>query len=355
MTIFYILYFLLTSFCIFANKSRIMGMFLMILLFIILTFRGINVGSDTIMYYTNNFNTNLEFSITNKFEISFQIISYVIYELGVNPRWCLYSLSILTFLFLYLSARRYNRLFGTSYVCFIYFFFLFDFYSLAFNISRQIAAVVILLYGYSFLFENEKKRYFFFIFVLLAASFHISSLIFAPAFWGIKINFCDKSFKMVFAWLSILFIFVVFSKNTLLAFLTSKFSLFEFYNTYLDDAETSTKSITGILVDYFQFLVSMFVYYWLTKHVSNKYFINLFVLSILIGIIFMAFYGNIGRIRYGIIIFQVVAYATCFTHFISFKNTGKLVFYSEILLHGYFILAALANGAYDIKPYYITF
>ena len=125
MTIFYILYFLLTSFCIFANKSRIMGMFLMILLFIILTFRGINVGSDTIMYYTNNFNTDLEFSITNKFEISFQIISYVIYELGVNPRWCLHSLSILTFYFcIYRHVGIIDYLGQAMFVLFISFFYL---------------------------------------------------------------------------------------------------------------------------------------------------------------------------------------------------------------------------------------
>ena len=354
MLVFYLIYFISTFSCLFLCKNKKVGMLLMFILFLVLTFRGENVGSDTIMYYNNDFNVDLEFSLTNKFEISFQTISYFISELNLNPRWCLYLLSALTFVFLYLSAKRYNKLFGTSYVCFFYFFFLLGFYSLAFNISRQLLAVSILLYAYSFLFENNIKKFYFIIYAILASSFHISSIIFIPLFFVNKLDFTKIPFKSVFSILFVLFTFVVLFKSTILSFVTSRFSALQIYSTYVDDAVTSNKSIVGLLVDYLEFLMAMFIYYWLTKKLCHKTLSNLFLLSILVDILLMALYGNIYRIRLGITIFQVVAFATCFTYNKSFNSNEKLIFYGTIVFLGYFVLSSLSNGAYDIIPYYFT-
>ena len=354
MTIFYILYFIILVSCILTCRDKKIGLFLMSYLFVVLTFRGVNVGSDTIMYYNNDFYANLEFSLESKFEISFQLISYAINMYGINPRWCLYSLSFLTFLFLYLSVKRYHKLFGTSYVCFFVFYFLLGFYALAFNISRQMLAVSILLYAYSFLFENNRKRLYFLFYTLLASSFHISSIIFLPVIFINKISVSKISFIHIFSLLFILFTVVVLSKNYILSYVMSKFGALEIYGTYVEDAATSDKSFLGMLIDYIEFFMSMFVYYWLSKKIQNTTLSNLFLLSIIVDIILMAFYGNIYRIRLGITIFQVVAFATCFTYHKSFSSSEKFVFYFTLLFFGYFLLTSLSNGAYDIVPYYLT-
>lgn len=353
MTIFYIIYTFLFLSCIFEYKKKAVGITLMIFLFVVLTFRGINVGSDTIMYYTNSFFADLEFSLTNKFEISFQLISYAIKETGIDSRWCLYILSILTFFFLYLSARKYNKILGTSYVWFFTFFFLLGFYSLAFNISRQILAVSILLYSYSFLFEKNHKRRYFFLYVFLASSFHISSIIFIFVFFIDKLKIDRIPFKITFIILLVAFTFVALCKNLILNFLTSKFSALELYGSYVEDTIISKKSFFGILIDYCDFCLSMFVYYWLAKNIKNRTLSNLFVVSIIASIFLMPLYGNINRIGLGIKIIQVVGYATCFTYQGSYQIM-KLAKYFSIIFFGYFILVSLSNGAYDIVPYYFT-
>lgn len=355
MTVFYFVFFLLLFSCIFISGNRSLCFSLTLLMCFILAFRGIDVGSDTYFYYTNTFDSSLDFSIDNKFEITFQYISYMISFLGLNPRWCLYSLAVITFFFLYLSILRYNKLLHTKYIWIIFFYFLFEYYSLSFNISRQIAAASVLLYSYSFLFENGLKKYWFIILVLFASSIHISSIIFLPLYFVVKIDFSKINTRVISVFLTLLLSVVLLLRGYLLNVIMTKFSALELYGAYIDDAEVVNKSFIGFIIEYIELFLSLFIYGKLKNLKVNGTLSNLYLISLVVSIILLAFYGNIYRIRLGLTIINIIAYSTVFTYYRRLTLKEKIVLCFIVMFYGYFTLATLTNGAYEVVPYYIVF
>lgn len=355
MTTFYILLFfiLLSSFSRF-NKSG-WAFFLFFLFWFVLNFRGINVGSDTIGYYTNDFKGEYSFDLLSSYsmEWGFQLLSSIIYKLKVNPRWCVFILSSITFFFLYISSKKYSKQIGLNPIVVLLMFYLLGFYSLAFNISRQIAAVSILLYAYTFLFENKSNHKYFILFVALAGAFHFSSYLFLFVYFLKWVDFSKIRFSLIACGAIAFFTLVQLYKDPLLVWVTSVFSSLSMYLHLLVGTESSSFSIPGFIIEFIQLLLSLFVYKAISKS-PYKIYANIFLISIFFEIFMTVFFGNIGRVRYGLEIFNVIAYAWCFSFWDQLNNVNKFIYILVILINSYTMLSSLAGGTYDIIPYYMT-
>lgn len=369
MDVFYFLFIVLFFSSLLFNRSKVWGIFLIFLMAFICAFRGINVGSDTINYYQNNFSGEASFEKISSsslvdLEFGFQLISGFIDKLELNPRWCVFSLAIITYVFLSMAALRFNRIFETNVVIVALLYFIMGYYALTFNISRQMAATSILLYGYSFLFQDKRKIMYFFVYVLLAASFHISSFMYLLFFLIRYVNFSKINPKQIIVSSVGLLLFIQLFKEFILNFIMDKSEAFSLYTKYMQQTEESTISVAGFVFEVLKLSLSLYVYYRL-KNFANSRLINMYLASIFIDLLFSAFYGNIYRMNIGFSIIQIIAYAVYLSKFVyvcslspklKFRITDETAFFIlMIVVYGYDTLSGLSRGAYDIVPYYIEF
>lgn len=164
------------------NKSYIL--IVSLLLILLLGLRDLTVGIDTINYYAIFTRIqNIEFSqLFNgvSYEYGYRLLQYVI---GIIFKE--YQLLLIVVAIIYIAAvschiYKYSEKPMISYILFI----LYGFYTFAFSTTRQTLAIAFILIAYEFM--TRKKLFKFLIFVLIAASFHITALIFIPSYWIIK-------------------------------------------------------------------------------------------------------------------------------------------------------------------------
>lgn len=360
MGVFYFLFVVLFLSAILLNRSRGWGFFLIFIMGFICAFRGINVGTDTINYYMNNFSGESSFDVSTSslvnWEFGFQLISGIIAQLDFNPRWCVYVLTFITYMFLSLAAVRYSKLLGVKIVFVALLYFIMGYYALTFNISRQMAAISIVLYGYSFLFQDKRKYMYFFIYILLASSIHISSLIYILFFFIRYVNLSKIDTKLIIIFSVGLLLFTQLFKDVFLSFIMDKSEAFSLYTKYMQQTEESTVSVAGFVFEFLKLSLSLYVYCRLNNSV-NSLFVNMYLTSIFIDLLFGAFYGNIYRVSFGFVVIQIIAYAIVLSRRVCDfcpNFSRSIFFFLVVLIYGYESLSSLSRGAYDIIPYYMT-
>ena len=182
--IFYFLVFLISSllFYIGSNRRYKWNIFILVAIFIpcyVAGARAESIGTDTTVYwgiYDAISTLNYEDFILASFSVepSFFMISKLSYNLG-GVFYLFFIYQLITVVPIYLTAYKYKKQLNMGVVFLVYFCFL---YTLSFNIMRQVAAVAILLYGTSFLFDKSKhKIYKYMIFSVIGMLFHSSALI----------------------------------------------------------------------------------------------------------------------------------------------------------------------------------
>lgn len=353
MLVFYILLAILILFSLSRQGKLKMGGVSFILLAIVNAFRGESVGSDTINYYNNNFDAtfSLDFSSSYELEWLFCIISNGINSLGINSRWCLWILSIITFAFLYLASKRFQRQMELSLVLVaLMFFCVLDFFPLSLNIARQVASISIVLYAYSYLYD--KKKYMFFFWIFIAMGLHFSSIIFFPIYFLRNINFSNIRFVYIFIAAYIIFFAVFLYKSILLDFITSHFPLVSLYDHLIDKTEETNKSIASVLYEFIKLNINLYIVHNLLKNAKNK-FVGIFIISIFVGLLFNAFYGDISRVVLGLSIINVIILASYFSNN-NLSMMDKLVYLITLFIYSWTVLRSLSGGAYGIIPYYMT-
>lgn len=352
MGIFYFLLFVLLLLSFSRNSQSKLGGFSIFLLAFINAFRGIDVGSDTINYYNNNFDGifSLNFTSTYELEWAFQSISRFIYLSNLDSRWCVFILSFITFIFIYFASKRFQKQMNLSLVMVSLMFFLLDFYTLSFNIARQVAAISILFYAYSFLYDKRNFQFFFWVFI--ASGFHLSSILFSLIYFLKNIDFSKISFKLLFVTAYSTFFLVLVFKTVLLDLVLSKFPAMSLYDHLIEDTETTNKSNIFYMYEFVKLNINLYVAHNLLKNGSNKY-VNIFIISIFAGLLFNAFYGNISRIILGLSIINVIILASYFSKD-SLNQKDKVVYIATILIYSWTVLRSLSGGAHDVIPYYMT-
>lgn len=349
-------YFLSAVLCIsslFCYRSKKWGFFILILLLFFNIFRGINVGSDTVNYYTNHIiaeDFSFDSGTSYGYEFMFILLGKTINKMDLNPRWCLWFLSIVTFFFLYQSYRRYNKKYGVSLVLMLSFYFLLSFYALSLNIARQMAAVSIILYAYSYYEERGYKKHHFFFYTLLACSLHLSSVIILVVCLLNKMKFRLIVEHKYFVYITLIGMFVIIQvfKTFFLSSALSSLNILNVYTYLAEETESSTISVVGMFFKVLEMLIFLKLYYSLNKFavLPSKILFIAIVFEVLLG----AFYG-INRIGITFSIIKIV----CLSLYFSRPSKNRIIYLALfMILFGYPMLSSLSNGAYDIVPYYLT-
>lgn len=358
------IYIILLLFSFFAAKtsrnSNKIGLFIVFVLFLLSAGRAESVGNDTPGYYNNVFSSSFE-GVTHKFEFVFITLCDLIRDYGLNSRCCIYILSFVTFLFLYLASKRYRV--NLAVVSFFYLLFLF--YTQSIHIARQMAACSILLYAYSFLFidvklgpkGNIKKILCFIVFTLLAMSFHsgaiigIIALLFylatpvvSKAITNIKITYLN-----LFIFLFLLFAITQLLRSVLLPRFQEILSIADIYEGY--ETREREMSLFGTFYNGIVFFFHSYIVLYLFKTQNNKLG-SFFLCTIFMRILLAAFNGVIYRLIFYFSIIDVVVYAICFSHLI---NKKKLFFLLMLLYFGVDYILVHVNNTYETVPYAFKF
>ena len=344
--IIYVFLLLLLFVATFLSKNRAFGSIVVIILLFLSMFRAETVGLDTINYCL--FEKEEYGRGVKLYEFTFHFFYNLIPILGRYT--VIYFFSITTFFFIRLASKRFEVPVSMTF----FFFVLFVFYNLSLNIARQFASVSVLLYAYSFLYEADRKRLLFFPLVVLAGSIH------APAYGFVVIYFLKylklNNIKKIY--IVILFAVLYYFINT---FISSNFLEwanafdrvgFESYSTYFAQADELGKASTNsMIISYGILFLNLLVLFNLIKIKDPKVMVvsSLFMVSIIVSLILDQFYGNLGRLKYDIVIINIIAYSY-FLIKCNFKFK-RITLIAIILFYGVSYIYNLSIGCYGTVPY----
>lgn len=204
----------------------IMVSFFMIVL---LTLRHDIVGTDTTNYrWLYETFSNVPFEIALKhindegFVFAFQLLS----SLGLSFRAVLFLQALFFISSVTILIKKYSKIPALSYWIFITFgYFIFA------TTMRQAIATAIILLSYDLIMK--RKMFSFLIYVLLAATFHLTALVFLPAYWMDKFRYSRKTLVLIISIMAFIILFreqissfiLSFSKTEYLATSTGGFFL----------------------------------------------------------------------------------------------------------------------------------
>lgn len=159
----------------FKDNKKLFLIIIGILMILVLTFRGINVGSDTITYY-NIFNWSSNADLTDisqsSVEIGYIFLNKFIYTIGGNFTLLLFVVATITIsgILYFIYSVSFNAI--TSVIVFVGF----TYYFMSFNISRQFLAIGIDLVASAFLIKG--KRWESLLLIIVAGLMHNSGYLY---------------------------------------------------------------------------------------------------------------------------------------------------------------------------------
>lgn len=315
-------------------------------------FRSREVGFDTIEYTDPDYFVRRKDLIIGlgRFEYSNYIIDYLIPFFGNYTGIWIYSLIL--FLFVFLACKRFKI--NMTYAFF--FFVIFNYFNLSLNISRQFAAIAIILYSYSFLFEDNKKKYVFFPLVILAASFHISSIVLIPLFFIRKVKISKVNpvvltaiIAGVYCVMQIVGWFFIEWANMFSLSLSEET---QGWSDYFDQAKENEHSIVGIAMGLITYIIEIFVLIRISKVTDKRsQLISLiFIIGIFFSMLFSNVYGNLGRMKYYFEVINIFAFSYYFMHDKS-KYKPEAVLMIIVFLGIIYFWNLVATNAYGTIPY----
>lgn len=331
---FYVVFTLLMGLVVLAQwKGKRIGYILLALISFLFAFRGINVGSDTSvlldrmsMLRKASFLDNIDFSLDNlgnQTELLNNFINKMVLQWGVDTRYVLYIYAITIFIFLLLSFRRFKC--NTAYAVVIY--VLLGHFFISLQTSRQLCAVSILLYSYSFLIEEGRKKYLFFLWGIVATLIHAYSIFCLPLFFVIYMPRLKDSIVMV---LYIVCLFLVTLKLDVVQNLSDSIDM-EAVSAYVDRYnEMYQLGITNIFTSWVMITILFYFYKKTTEGVSKVpvCISNLYLVSIVIFSLFYLYSGIINRVVNNFSIIQCVF----ISYLLSYKNLKKDVMLIAVFL-----------------------
>ena len=282
------------------------------------------VGTDYTSYvYIFDSISGLDFSSLISYtetEIAHTFLCKIIYVLGFDYRmmFLIYSVLIVFFLYKIMDTIKINKTFFLM-------TYLFMIFSYSFNIMRQSLSMIIIVYSFILLFENEKTKSY--IYLFLAALFHKPALIVLP----IYICYLFIKNRKLSNFILILFYTIV------------VYLLFNNYFTLIDMDAMSRYSNYAIsnTIDYgiiisgiikrlpIIFLFFVYINDFKEKNINNYTYIALFVISMIFSIL-GAVNPTLNRLSLYFNIFDAIIIGK-----ITFRKNIPIV---KILLYMYFII-----------------
>ena len=177
------------------KNTKLFSLVISTILISVLGLRNITVGIDTLGYY-ESFVRISYLSINDLFDDVYYEYGYRILQFSVAILFKEYQILLIFVAIIYIGAvsmHIYNHSKNStfSYILFI----LYGFYTFAFSATRQALAIAIILIAYEFIVRNKTTKVF--ISIVIAASFHITSLIFIFSFLISKIKLNKYTIIMI--------------------------------------------------------------------------------------------------------------------------------------------------------------
>ena len=300
------------------------GILLLYILLFFSMFRGDHVGNDTmnyldettISYAASSFESpsadDVIDNLGKKIEFSSLALNWLVYNLDLPPRIIIFTYSILLFVFLYLALRRLRINISLA----LMFFVLSGLYYFSLTAARQMAALGIMAYGITFLFENNKRRHLFFVFTIIAASFHISAVFFV---WLFALRFISINRKMSMVIVSCIGLVTILISFNITDYIYRFFNL-EYVARYMGMFDESERSLLGRINDLILLSFSLCVFMKRRGGDRTDLFDNLFLLGLILWALFSHSSMLIARITYYVTVFEVFFFSKIIRENQCFKD-----------------------------------
>lgn len=340
-------------------RQKWMGKFILILFLFFSMFRGDHVGNDTMNYMnessiqykatgidTEDTFDNLVDNFGSRTELLTIFLNQVVYNLDLPPRTIIYTYSLITMIFLFLALRRFrvNTSLG------LMFYLLSGLYYFSLTAARQMAAVSIVLFAYTFLLEKDKKRYLFFLYILIAAGFHASSIINVLVFFlhYLKINRNVLLALMV----GVCTVCVLFAFNVM--DVVYRFFNIEYVSRYMGMYDEASRSLKGRIFDVLTYLFVIYSFYVASKEKKSNLHDSIYSVAVMLKAMFTQNSTLVARVTYGVTVFMPVYMAKTVVERKLLKNRTAIV-----LLLLYIVLSIYGIGTYAnsslTSGYYLIF
>ncbi|MGL6100289.1 MAG: EpsG family protein [Fusobacteriaceae bacterium] len=327
MILYYFIFITLLIFIFLKKKEKQNNIFIIFLLgFYILSFMRWEVGTDWESYY-NNYELNnslLDFYSSVHFEKGYQTLNFISKKIYDNYNFLLFIQATIIFSFIYYSLKR------TSSNLLVSLFYLYTSHFGNIFFVRQSIAVSIILFSIKYI--EERKILKFYMIVFLAMSFHISALIFIPAYFIYRIKLSNSILYCSF--FIILFIAIFLGKGII-------FKIFEIVSPhrliYLNDNQELLRSKNSVLltaiVSRSFFIIYYMLVFWKKRIVDLRIngFINFYLFSCILYILCVTINPMIARVS---LYYEIINLYLCASFFHIQKNKKwKIIFLIPSLLY----------------------
>jgi len=299
-----------------VTKKKIFIIFAFLLLILVSGLRHISIGIDTMNYF-NSFmffeQKSLQEIITNsELEKGYLLLQYFIYNIFGNFQFLLIFVAIFQMVVVakLILKHSVNPLLSTI------LFIVFGFYTFGFSAIRQTLAISFVVISLSFI--ERRKFYSFIVTILIAASFHISALIFIPSYFIAKMKIERKNLVLL-----------VFS--AVIVFLSRNY-IIQLLNQYARIPYASTE--TGGYLMYLFLVISVilgviFRKQLIEKNPNNSYFMQMMIMTTILMPITM-FHPAVMRLFQYFFIFMII-YIPNLLHSIKDHLLRYIAIFSYIL------------------------
>jgi hypothetical protein len=341
----------LLAFHYYAKTSKRKFIILFIILLFLVLFGGFreNVGVDTMAYIRifntiNTFNNDFQDSIKDlRYEIGFIYLVSFIKTIGFIQVYSLFSfIVIFNYLLYFFSFKKLTPNFELAlFLYIVLYFFIRDM-----GILRQAIATSITIF--SIIFIIEKKPYYFLFLTIFASFFHVSALVFLPAYFvgNLKIS-KNKIYTLILVGIILSLISIEF-KNQVFLNLTG-FEL-PFINDPLYSEPLSIFSFTFIRRAIPLFLIVIFYDKITYKIKKSVYIINLYVFGFFFALVFLDIGIYVSRLASYYLTLEVIIYSYIFW-VIKDKSIKFLIGLFILIVLVYYISNFMFNSESLMYPY----
>jgi len=185
MVLYLLIYALLLVMCFRIKHNEYFLLIAMIGFALLIGFRGVSVGADTLEYFQMYYRIGRRGSIGGETEVLYGLSNIYAYKIGLSFKWFQTLLVFISLTFCFKSIKKYSSHHGLS----VFFLFALYFIFYAMNIYREMIACFIAVSALPLLNNLTTKQTFKYLcLTLLAMGFHSSALIILPLLFVNKLD-----------------------------------------------------------------------------------------------------------------------------------------------------------------------
>lgn len=301
------------------------------------------VGTDY-ESYVGIYNKYFNYSFINFFESKTEFLFLIIVKIASlfnNFQVMFFIIAFFTVIITYKAIFNYKEKFSLGFMFFIY---LFMYFTNSFNWIRQALAIAIVLYSYKFIFEKNWKK--FTLAIIIASLFHVSALLFWP-FYFVFDKENNKRKKYIRILYIIITIIIVLNYEKAVNMLSS-ISIFEDYAGYTKELNAANRE--AILNFVVLIVILMFRKMLIKYDKRNEIFIFFYIISTILTFIgYITPYAKRIAVYFGI---SGIFILSSFPQIAKTKEQKILIYFLvACYVIGYFVMLVYILKQGNMLPY----